>query len=65
MTNDFFLAISWWFQTAWRFLTGVYLPGTNVTPAGMLLFAAAAVIGIKFIRRILFTGNGVDNEKDN
>lgn len=60
MTSNFLTAISWWFQTAWRFLTSVYLPGTNVTPAAMLLFAAAAVIGIKFIRRLLDTGN--DNE---
>lgn len=66
MTNNFYLAISWWFQTAWRFMTSIYFPGTNVTPAGMLLFGGCVYIGFKFVHRILFTGPGGDNnEKDN
>lgn len=67
MTNDFYLCLQWWFQSAWRLLTSFYFPGTNVTPAGMLLFGASAVIGFRFLKYILFTGNsgsGDSNEKD-
>lgn len=55
MTNEFYLALQFWLQTAWRFMTSFYLPGTNVTPAGMILFAATTVIGFTFLHRILDT----------
>lgn len=62
MTSDFLLALQFWFQTAWRFMTSFYLPGTNVTPASMILFGASAYIGIKFIKYIVFTGGSHDKE---
>lgn len=63
MTNNYFQALQWWFSTAWRLLTSFYIPGTNVTPAGMILFASAAVIGLRFIKSIFFTG-GSNDKKD-
>lgn len=64
MTNNFFMALQWWMQSAWRLFTSFYIPGTNVTPASMILFGAAAIVGIRFIKHIFFTG-GSNSEKDN
>lgn len=55
MTNDFLLALQFWFQTAYNFLKSVYLPGTNVTPLAMLFFSAIVYISFKFISEILGT----------
>ena len=63
MTSNFFLALKFWFETAWNLMTSFYIPGTNVTPAGMILFGASAYIGIKFIKYIFFTG-GVNEKTD-
>lgn len=63
MTSNFYEALQWWFTSAWRLLTSFYIPGTNVTPAGMLLFGAAAIIGLRFIKSIFSTG-GSNDKKD-
>lgn len=55
MTQDLFDIIRFWFQWAWNFATGFFLPGTNVTPAGIAMFGIAAVIGLRFIKS-LFAG---------
>ena len=36
----------------WRFLTGFYIPGTNVTPAAVLLFVFFVTFVLKFARRL-------------
>lgn len=63
MTNNFFLALQWWFSSAWRLFTSFYIPGTNVTPAGMLLFGASAYVGVKFVKYIFFTGGSDGQSK--
>lgn len=38
MTNNGFTVLQFLLAWGWRFLTGYYIPGTNVTPAAFLLF---------------------------
>lgn len=49
------------FQSAWTLLTCFYIPGTNVTPAGLLIFVASAVIGIHFVKRLFSAIGGTSN----
>lgn len=37
----------------WRFFSEWYIPGTNVTPAGMFLLVIIVSISIRFIKRIV------------
>ena len=53
MTQDFITAITWIFHAGWTFFTGFYFPGTNVTPASMLLFGSITVLTFRFINRLL------------
>lgn len=64
MTNDFLQCAAWIFQSAWRFLTGIYLPGTNVTPAAMLLFGALTFIVFNWLSALLNTSAPSKEEKD-
>lgn len=65
MTQDFFTTLVSWFKWGWELMTSIYLPGTNVTPAGMLLFGASAVIGIRFVKGLFEVQGGQrSNEKD-
>lgn len=60
MTDDGLLIVQWIFTTVWQLFTSWHLPGTNVTPAEMFLFLAAAGIGWRFISKWLdFGGAGV------
>lgn len=63
MTQSLFQLLSTWFTSVWTLLTSFYIPGTNVTPGGMLLFIASAVIGLKFFKRLFgaFGGGADDN----
>lgn len=53
MTSDFIKALSWIFHAGYYLLTSFYFPGTNVTPLGMILFGASAMLGFKFLAMIL------------
>lgn len=53
MTNDFYLALQFWFETAYKLLKSCYLPGTNVTPLAMLFFSSVVFLTFKFISSIL------------
>lgn len=63
MTQNAFTIISFWFTQGWRFLTSFYIPGTNVTPAGMLFFLLFIRLAISFVRRLTELDNGGANEK--
>lgn len=49
------------FQSAWTLLTSFYIPGTNVTPAGLFIFIASAVIGLHFVKRLFAAMGGGSN----
>lgn len=36
----------------WRFFTGYYIPGTNVTPGAILFFIVFVKVTISFIKRL-------------
>lgn len=52
MSNSVILFLRAFFDSCWALLTCFHLPGTNVTPAALMLFIASAVIGINFITRV-------------
>lgn len=56
MTQDTISILQFWFLWGWRLLTSTYLPGTNVTPAAMLLFGAFAILSIKFFTNLMGVG---------
>lgn len=45
------------FTWGWRFLTSVYIPGTNLTPAALILFSTITVVALKFITGLFGTGS--------
>ena len=55
MTQDFVTCLTWIFHAAWRILTGFYFPGTNITPAAMLLFGALTFIVFEWLSMMLNT----------
>lgn len=59
MSNDALLVLKCLFETIWRLFTSWHIPGTDVTPAAMFFFLAAAGIGLTFVTRFLGTGGGV------
>ena len=62
MTQNTVNLLSTLFSSAWRLLTSFYIPGTNVTPAGIMIFIPSAYIGLKFFKK-LFGSFGGSNEK--
>lgn len=65
MTQNFLILLQTLFNSAWKLLTSFYVPGTNVTPAGILIFIASAVIGIKFFKRLFSAFGGDSSSKSN
>lgn len=57
MSNNFMLVLRWFFSTALSFLTGVHLPGTNVTPLGFILFSVLTYLVIKFLMSLAFVSS--------
>lgn len=60
MTADALQVIKCLFTTVWTLFNGWYIPGTNTTPAQFFLFLTAAIITIRFIKRIV----SVDTNKE-
>lgn len=52
MTVNALDSITFILAWGWRFLTGVYIPGTNVTPGAVLFFVAFVKVVISFIKRL-------------
>lgn len=51
MSEDAVLVLKCLFQTIWSLFTSWTIPGTDVTPAVMALFLAAAGVGLRFVLR--------------
>ena len=60
MTADALQVIKCLFTPVWTLFNGWYIPGTNTTPAQFFLFLTAAIITIRFIKRIV----SVDTNKE-
>lgn len=60
MTADALQVVKCLFTTVWTLFNGWYIPGTNTTPAQFFLFLTAAIITIRFIKRII----SVDTNKE-
>ena len=60
MPADALQVIKCLFTTVWTLFNGWYIPGTNTTPAQFFLFLTAAIITIRFIKRIV----SVDTNKE-
>lgn len=55
MTQNGFTFLSGFLAQVFRLFTSWYIPGTNVTPAGLMFFLLCIPFAFKFIRR-LFIG---------
>ena len=55
MTRDGLLVLECLFGNMWRLFTSWYIPGTEVTPAGFLVFLAFAGLILRWLTR-LFDG---------
>lgn len=60
MTQNFYDCLKTLFGCCWSLLTSFHLPGTNITPAAMILFGAVAYISLKFFTNIIGTGGVQD-----
>lgn len=52
MTSNALEILRFFFAWGWRFFTGFYIPGTNVTPGGLLLFVFLLSILIGWLRSL-------------
>lgn len=52
MTQNALQTITFILAWGWRFLTGYYIPGTNVTPGAVLFFIVFVKVALSFIKRL-------------
>lgn len=52
MTNNAFQFLVLFLGQIFRLFTSWYIPGTNVTPAGVLFFIAFAGLSIRFVKAL-------------
>ena len=69
MTADFQLAVQWILTQPWRLFTGFHIPGTNITPAMVLMFGLFTRLVLKMVPAIfnispLVFGNRFDSNGD-
>ena len=60
MTRDGILVLQCHFDTIWRLFTSWNIPGTEVTPAGFLVFLAFCGLVLRWLSRIFEVGMGAD-----
>lgn len=56
MTSDAKLVLETLFTSIWSIFTSWHIPGTEVSPAAMALFLLFAVLGLRFLFRLLGMG---------
>lgn len=54
MSRSVFSFLQVLFTGAWKFFSEFYIPGTNVTPAGLFLLVMFITITIKLIKKITY-----------
>lgn len=58
MTENAITFVQMLFNTAYSLFTGFYIPGlVGVTPLGLLLGSASAIVAVKFIKGVLQDGD--------
>lgn len=62
MTTEAAQFFGWFWQTFWQFFNSWYIPGTNVTPAGFMLFSVFTYLVLKFLN--VFIGFGSISSSD-
>lgn len=60
MTNEAFNFVSGFFSRVWLIFNSWYFPGTNITPAALLLLPALVYVAIKAFRYL----GGLDSSGD-
>lgn len=53
MTSDGVAVVKCLFETIWRLFTSWYIPGTNTTPAGFLIFALFMVLTLRVMKGLV------------
>lgn len=62
MRVDVFVFLQSFFALIWRFFSGWYIPGTNVTPAAFMLFLLFFALVLRLIRSLF--GSSVGGGRD-
>lgn len=60
VSSDFSAVIRFMWETAFRFMTSFYIPGTRITPLALLFFVACTTIALRFITNMFGIGNVSD-----
>lgn len=63
MTGDAFTFVSGFFSQVWRFFISWFIPGTNLTPAGLSFGVLAIIIIIRFVKRFGGSLNDVSGDE--
>lgn len=58
MTSNAIQLLQLFLGSAWRLLTSFYIPGTNVTPAGLAIFIPTTYVGLKFLKYLFGRASG-------
>lgn len=56
VTNDFLSGLRFIFSMGWKLITAFCIPGTNVTPAALMLFVSVSFISLKFLTQLFGIG---------
>lgn len=64
MTQNALQVLRYILAWGWRFLTGFYIPGTNVTPGALLFFVFLVVVLSKFIKRLFNVSESKSSAKE-
>lgn len=59
MTSDALLVVLTIFNTIWKLFTSWYIPGTNVTPAGIAFFVLVSSLALRIFKHYF----GGDSER--
>lgn len=63
MTGDGFTFVSGFLSQVWRFFISWFIPGTNLTPAGLSFGVLAIIIIIRFVKRFGGSLNDVSGDE--
>lgn len=57
MTSDAISVVRFMWDIAFKLLTCIHIPGTNITPLAMLFFLAVVVVSLKFLTNMFGIGS--------
>lgn len=65
MTQNALTVLRFILAWGWRFFTGIYIPGTNVTPGALLLFVFLITVLSKWLKGLFNANTSNSSSKDN